>query len=137
MYKWRKRYDSRIESLKDRPIAPTTPRSTETERGRAVAGTAAESKVHGRDLLLAYEKAKGENPALSGTALQQEKRAKKRKKHSSKPYTPTGYPGQKVQIDVKYAAGSLLCGWPAAVCFRGKKRVQLLVILRDVRRTFE
>ena len=105
VYKWRKRYDGQIESLKDRSRRPHhSPRKQSEEELHLVQRL---SRKYGSDLLLAYEKARGTGYTRSygcfkRTVLRMEGTTKKRKKHRSKPYTPADYPGQKVQIDVKF-----------------------------------
>lgn len=106
IYKWLNRYDGTVESLKDRPRTP---------HHSPKAQTAGEIKLVGRyarkypdDLLLGYEKARRYGYARSygcfkRTAARWRKSPlKPRKKRKNKPYQRADYPGQKIQMDVKF-----------------------------------
>lgn len=106
VHKWKKRYDGTLESLKDRPRTPHHfPRKQTAEEEKLVRRYA--RKYRG-DLLLGYEKACAHGYKRSygcfkrtaGRFVRDEK--KKRKPRKNKPYQPAAYPGQKVQMDVKY-----------------------------------
>ena len=109
VHKWKKRYDGTLESLKDRPRTPHHfPRKQTAEEEKLVRRYA--RKYRG-DLLLGYEKACAHGYKRSygcfkrtaGRFVRDEK--KKRKPRKNKPYQPAAYPGQKVQMDVKYVPG--------------------------------
>lgn len=109
VHKWKKRYDGTLESLKDRPRTPHHfPRKQTAEEEKLVRRYA--RKYRG-DLLLGYEKACAHGYKRSygcfkrtaGRFVRDEK--KKRKPRKNKPYQPAVYPGQKVQMDVKYVPG--------------------------------
>ena len=109
VHKWKKRYDGTLESLKDRPRTPHHfPRKQTAEEEKLVRRYA--RKYRG-DLLLGYEKACAHGYKRSygcfkrtaGRFVRDEK--KKRKPRKNKPYQPPAYPGQKVQMDVKYVPG--------------------------------
>ena len=106
VHKWKKRYDGTLESLKDRPRTPHHfPRKQTAEEEKLVRRYA--RKYRG-DLLLGYEKACAHGYKRSygcfkrtaGRFVRDEK--KKRKPRKNKPYQRAAYPGQKVQVDVKY-----------------------------------
>ena len=106
VHKWKGRYDGTLGSLKDRPRTPHhSPRKQTAEEEKLVQRYA--RKYRG-DLLLGYEKACARGYRRSygcfkrtaGRLVGSEK--KKRKRRKNKPYQPAEYPGQKVQIDVKY-----------------------------------
>lgn len=118
VYKWRKRYDGQLESLKDRSRRPHhSPRRQSDEELALVQRL---GRKHRNDLLLAFEKAQKAGYTrsygcfkrtvirLEGTA------AKERKRRANKPYTPADYPGQKVQLDVKFV--------PSHCCVDGRQR---------------
>lgn len=109
VHKWKKRYDGTLESLKDRPRTPHHfPRKQTAEEEKLVRRYA--RKYRG-DLLLGYEKACAHGYKRSygcfkrtaGRFVRDEK--KKRKPRKNKLYQPAAYPGQKVQMDVKYVPG--------------------------------
>ena len=109
VHKWKKRYDGMLESLKDRPRTPHHfPRKQTAEEEKLVRRYA--RKYRG-DLLLGYEKACAHGYKRSygcfkrtaGRFVRDEK--KKRKPRKNKPCQPAAYPGQKVQMDVKYVPG--------------------------------
>lgn len=106
VHKWKKRYDGTLESLKDQPRTPhhfpTQQTRTELKLVKRYA-----RKYRG-DLLLGYEKAcqygytrsYGCYKRTAAKLMQPEE--KKRKPRKNKPYARAAYPGQKVQVDVKY-----------------------------------
>lgn len=118
IYKWRKRYDGSLDSLRDRSTRPHhSPRKQSEEELRLVARLA---KKYGEDRLLAFEVACEQGysrtyACFKRTAIQFEgTAAKKRKTRPNKPYTPADYPGQKVQLDTKMV--------PMSCCVDGVKR---------------
>lgn len=106
VHKWKKRYDGSIESLKDRERAPhriarkQTPGELELVKRYA--------RKYAGDMLLGFEKARAYGYTRSygcfkRTAAKLLKPEKKRKKiRKNKPYQRAEYPGQKIQMDVKY-----------------------------------
>lgn len=106
VHKWKNRYDGTVASLENRPRTPhhSPRRQTETEL-QLVKKCA---KKYNGDPLLGYERAcehgyKRSYGCFKRTArrlIQSE--TKKRKKRKNKPYQRAEYPGQKVQIDVKF-----------------------------------
>ena len=106
VHKWKKRYDGTLESLKDRPRTPHHfPKQQKEEEYKLVRRYA--RKYRG-DLLLGYEKARAHGYRRSygcfkrtaAKLVRPEK--KKQKPRKNKPYQRAAYPGQKVQVDVKY-----------------------------------
>lgn len=108
VYKWLSRYDGSIESLRDQSRRPHShPRqhtAKEDEMIRRVAG-----RCDKKDKLLMYERLleKGYKRSYGGFKRYFSKMgltppAKKRAKKRPKPYQKADYPGQKVQIDVKF-----------------------------------
>ena len=109
VHKWKKRYDGTLESLKDRPRTPHHfPRKQTAEEEKLVRRYA--RKYRG-DLLLGYEKACAHGYKRSYGCFKQtagrfvRDEEKKRKPRKNKPCQPVAYPGQKVQMDVKYVPG--------------------------------
>lgn len=110
VYKWISRYDGTIESLEDRSHRPkTSPRSHTEQELRQIRRRL--KKYKWTDLLLAYQdliEKDGYTRSYGGfkrvvrrlKALKPDKRKKKKRK--LKPYQRADYPGQKIQIDVKY-----------------------------------
>lgn len=105
LYKWLKRYDGSIESLKDQSRAPHhVPRKQSEGEIRLVKRYA---RKYPGDMLLGYEKACSKGYARSygcfkRTASQYTTPAKKRHVRKNKPYQRAEYPGQKIQMDVKF-----------------------------------
>ena len=104
VYKWMKRYDGSIESLKDHSRAPKhVPRK---QTGAEIQLVKRYARKYLGDLLLGYEKAlqKGYSRSYGcykRTASQFVKAAKKHIR-KNKPYQRAEYPGQKIQMDVKF-----------------------------------
>jgi len=107
VYKWRSRYDGTLESLKDRSNRPHSHPSQHTEEELDMIRH--HIRRNGRhDLLLTYQKllVKGYTRHYGSfkrivTRLYGAAKKKKATK-KPKPYQRAEYPGQKVQIDVKY-----------------------------------
>lgn len=108
VYKWYKRWDGTWKSLVDRSHRPhRSPRAHTEEEIRLIRRLA--KKHRWRDILLAYQEAveKGYSRSYGGfkrmvRKLFEEKGNKKRRKRKNKPYQRAEYPGQKVQVDVKF-----------------------------------
>ncbi len=113
VWKWRKRWDGTLASLEEMDRRP---------RHMLRAQTKSELKLVKRmrrkyreDLLLGYQKAKEYGYTRSygcykRTAHLEELPAKKRKKRKNKPYQRAQYPGQKMQVDVKYVPSYCVVG---------------------------
>ena len=106
VHKWKKRYDGTVESLQDLPRTPHHfPRQQTADELKLVKRYAKKCKG---DPLLGYEKASKHGYHRSYGCFKKTARkllqpeAKKRKKRKNKPYQRAEYPGQKMQIDVKY-----------------------------------
>lgn len=109
VYKWLSRYDGTTASLEDRSHRPKTSPKSHTElelrqiRRRL-------KKYKWADLILAYQELvekDGYTRSYGGfkrvaARMKALKPVKKKKKRKSKPYQRADYPGQKIQIDVKY-----------------------------------
>lgn len=104
VWKWKKRWDGTVASLEERSRRPQRcPRAQEPWEIKLVLRL---RKKYQEDLLLAYQKAcqygyKRSYGCFKRTA-NQALPIKKQKKRQNKPYQRAEYPGQKVQIDVKY-----------------------------------
>ena len=110
VYKWCSRYDGTLASLEDRSHRPkTSPRSHTEQELRQIRRRL--KKHNWGDLLLAYQELvekDGYTRSYGGfkriaarlKALKPSK--KKKQKRKLKPYRRADYPGQKIQIDVKY-----------------------------------
>lgn len=105
LYKWINRYDGTVASLQDRPRTPHHfPRQQSQEEIKLVMRL---GKRYGSDLLLAYEHAQKQGYQRSygcfkRTISKQRTSAKKPRKRKNKPYQRADYPGQKIQLDVKF-----------------------------------
>lgn len=105
VWKWRKRWDGTWESLKDRERKPKHfPRKQSAEECKLVRRL---RKKYGSDLLLAYQMAtqygyQRSYGCFKRTANKEAPSVTSKKKRKNKPYQRATYPGQKVQIDVKY-----------------------------------
>lgn len=105
VYKWRKRYDGTVESLKDQSRAPHhMPRKQTQEELRQVLRYA---KRYAGDLLLGYERACANGYGRSygcfkRTVYKTIRPEKKRRRRKNKPYQRAEYPGEKIQMDVKF-----------------------------------
>lgn len=106
VHKWKKRYDGTLESLEDRP---RTPHHFPKQQTRAELKLVKRyARKYRGDLLLGYEKAclygyMRSYGCFKRTAAKLVRpQVKKRKPRKNKPYERAAYPGQKVQVDVKY-----------------------------------
>jgi transposase-like protein len=114
--KWSNRYDGTLESLKDQSRRPhTSPRSHSPKEIKMVKRWL--KKVRWEDLLYTYQKLKeiGYTRSYGGfkrlaRKLYAEKPKKQKTKKKAKPYTRACYPGQKIQIDVKYVPSKCVIG---------------------------
>lgn len=112
VYKWRKRYDGSIDSLRDRSHRPHSHPKAHTAEEIALITRLAKHSKNG-DLLLLYEKLqkKGYGRSYGGfkrvfSRLGLAPIVKKKKPvRKPKPYQRAEYPGQKVQLDVKFVPG--------------------------------
>ena len=108
VYKWAARYDGTLESLKDRSHKPHTSPKAHTETEKRLIRKALR-RVKWKDLIRAYQMliTKGYTRSYGGfkrivQQLKDIKPTKRKVKKKPKPYQRACYPGQKVQIDVKY-----------------------------------
>ena len=109
LYKWLKRYDGTWQSLMDQSREPHhSPRAHTAEELRQIRRLA--KKHRWTDLILAYQEMRekyGYTRSYGGFKrivgkLRDMKASKKRKRRKNKPYQRAEYPGQKVQVDVKF-----------------------------------
>ncbi len=105
IWKWQKRWDGSLKSLEDQSRRPRTSPRQQTEDERKLVRRL--RKKYGSDLLLAYQKAcscgySRSYGCFKRTALKEAPPAKKKKKRKNKPYQRAAYPGQKLQLDVKF-----------------------------------
>jgi len=119
LYKWLGRYDGTLESLKDRSHRPhRSPKAHNEEEIKMI--IRALKKVKWRDLLLAYQRLKTRGYSRHygsfkrvANRLKSLRPAKNVVKKKSKHYAKALYPGQKVQIDVKYVPSECVVGGKA------------------------
>lgn len=109
VYKWLSRYDGTVMSLEDHSHRPKTSPHSHTEKELKQIRHRLK-KHHWTDLLLAYQELvekDGYTRSYGGfkrvaAKLRAAKPKKARIKRKPKPYQRASYPGQKIQIDVKY-----------------------------------
>lgn len=127
VYKWLARYDGTLSSLEDRSHRPrTSPRSHTEQELRQIRRRL--KKYKWTDLLLAYQELvekDGYTRSYGGfkrvaARLKSQKPTRKKKKRKLKVYQRAAYPGQKVQIDVKYV--------PSYCITNGKKYYQYTAV---------
>ncbi len=105
--KWRKRWDGTVQSLEDRSRRPKhSPRKHSEAEIRAIRRQL--KKQRWTDLLLAFQqmRERGYTRSYGGfkriAAQLRAAKPKRKKMRRPKPYQRADYPGQKVQLDVKY-----------------------------------
>ena len=109
VYKWLSRYDGTVMSLEDHSHRPKTSPHSHTEKELKQIRHRLK-KHHWTDLLLAYQELvekDGYTRSYGGfkrvaAKLRAAKPKKGKIKRKPKPYQRASYPGQKIQIDVKY-----------------------------------
>lgn len=135
VYKWLNRYDGTLQSLKDRSRAPKThPNKTTEAELRMVRNRLKQARWS--DLILAYQlcvERDGYTKSYgcfvhTASLLKVRKKKKKPTKKSWKPYQRAEYPGQKVQLDVKYV--------PAECAVNGQKYYQYTAVDECTRWTY-
>ena len=105
VHKWKRRYDGTVESLKNRSRAPL--HSPLKQSDWEIQLVQRYAKKYPRDLLLGYEKAQKSGYVRSygcfkRTASKLRPPEKKKRARQNKPYERAAYPGQKLQVDVKF-----------------------------------
>ena len=105
VWKWKKRWDGTAKSLEEKSRRPK--RSPRKQKPWEIELVKRMRKKYGEDLLLGYQKAREKGYKRSygcfkRTAEKEIPLKKKAPKRKNKPYQRASYPGQKVQIDVKY-----------------------------------
>ena len=135
LYKWLKRYDGTWQSLVEQSRRPhSSPRAHTAEEIRQIRRLA--KKHHWEDLILAYQEMRekyGYRRSYGGfkrivAKLKAAKGNKKRKGRKNKPYQRAEYPGQKVQVDVKFV--------PEACIVDGRKYYQFTAVDECTRWTY-
>lgn len=109
VHKWIKRYDGTLKSLEDHSHAPkNSPRKHSEKELKQIRHRLKRHKW--KDLILAYQELverDGYTRSYGGfkriaAKLKAQKPKKNKRKRKNKPYKRAAYPGQKIQIDVKY-----------------------------------
>ena len=135
VYKWLNRYDGTLASLEDHSHRPKTfPQKHTEEEIKKIKRRV--KKYKWKDLLLAYQELvekDGYTRSYGGfkrivSKLHKEKPAKKKRRRKAKPYRRAEYPGEKVQIDVKFV--------PSYCVADGKKYYQYTAVDECSRWTF-
>jgi len=134
VYKWVGRYDGTLDSLKDQSHRPHSHPKQHTKAELKMIQRML--KRNGRkDLLLIYQRLleKGYRRHYGSfkrvvTRLSADKQKRKKAKKKPQPYQRAEYPGQKVQIDVKYV--------PSSCATDGRKYYQFTAVDECTRWTF-
>ena len=135
VYKWKNRYDGTVTSLMDHSHRPqNSPRKHTEKELRQIRKRLKRHKW--TDLLLAYQElVEKDNYTRSYggfkrtvAKLKEQKPKKKKAKKKPKPYKRADYPGQKIQLDVKYV--------PRYCVTDGKKYYQYTAVDECSRWTF-
>lgn len=135
VYKWLKRYDGSLESLADQSHRPkNSPRKHTEKELRQIRRRV--KKYKWTDLLLAYQELvekDGYTRSYGGfkrvvAKLREKKPEKGKQKKKLKPYKRADYPGQKIQMDVKYV--------PSECVVDGKRYYQYTALDECTRWTF-
>ena len=135
VYKWKARYDGTLRSLEDHSHAPRhSPRKHTEKELKMIRRRLKRHKWE--DLLLAYQELverDGYTRSYGGfkriaTKLKAQKPKKKKQTRKNKPYKRAEYPGQKIQIDVKYV--------PSYCVVNGEKYYQYTAVDECARWTY-
>lgn len=134
VHKWLKRWDGTKESLNDKSRRPKNPRRVYTEKILKQIRRRLK-KYKWTDVILAYQMSRDKD-SFTGSyssykqiaARLKSVKPKKKKKYKPKPYTRAWYPGQKMQIDVKYV--------PKECVVDGRKYYQFTAIDECTRWTY-
>lgn len=135
VYKWLNRYDGTLASLEDHSHRPkSSPKKHTEEEIKKIKRRV--KKYKWKDLLLAYQELvekDGYTRSYGGfkrivKKLCEEKPTKKKQRRKAKPYRRAEYPGEKVQIDVKFV--------PSYCVADGKKYYQYTAVDECSRWTF-
>jgi transposase len=134
VYKWQKRWDGTPKSLEDQSRRPKNSPRKQTEAEIKLVKRVAK-KYQWRDLILAYQKGVERGYSRSFGCftrtvrkLREEKPKHVKKKRGNKPYQRADYPGQKMQLDVKYV--------PSECVVDGNKYYQYTAVDECTRWTF-
>ena len=116
LHKWKNRWDGTPGSLCDRSRRPHKTREGHNEYWIKVIRRLCK-KHRWKDIIAAYQEAveRYEYPYTYQTFKKWERKLfdgkrSKRRKRKNKPYERATYPGQKVQVDVKFVPGDCVCG---------------------------
>lgn len=136
VHKWMKRYDGTLASLEDSSHRPHNSPKAHTEQ--ELVAIARRLRRHGwKDLILVYQELVEKNgytrsyggfKRVAERLKRGEVEEKPRKKRTNKPYAKAEFPGQKVQIDVKYV--------PRECAVDGKQYYEFIAIDEYSRWTF-
>ena len=116
IYRWMKRYDGTLQSLEDRSHRPHShPKQHHPEEIKLIDDMRRRNPNSGLVVFWVKLRQRGYSRSVSGLYRFLRKRGRmavKRQnpKYTPKPYQQAEYPGQKVQIDVKYVPQSCLVG---------------------------
>ena len=109
IYRWRERYDGTIESLKDKSRRPHSHPNEHTEEEiRLIKNYKSNNKKTGLVVLWVKLRRAGYTRTISGLYIAMrrlgiyEKAPSKKKEYEPKEYEQMKYPGERVQVDVKY-----------------------------------
>lgn len=117
LFKWKKRWDGTPQSLEDQSRAPHHVAKKISEKMQKLIKRLCK-KYKWQDIILAYQEARDKHSftytyhcfEMWKRRFMEKKGNKKPKKRHNKPYERASYPGQKVQIDVKFVPTECLTG---------------------------
>lgn len=134
VYKWLERWDGTASSLENQSTRPKNSPRAQTEKEIELVRREAK-RANWKDILLAYQKAREKGyqrsyGCFSRTVrnMREQKKSNKKPGRSNKPYQRADYPGQKVQMDVKYV--------PAECVTDGRKYYQYTAVDERSRWTY-
>ena len=116
IYRWMKRYDGTLQSLEDHSHRPHShPKQHQPEEIRLIDNMRRRNPNAGLVVFWVKLRQRGYSRSISGLYRFLRKRGQMavklpNPKYTPKPYKKADYPGQKVQIDVKYVPSSCLVG---------------------------
>ena len=116
IYPWMKRYDGTLQSLEDRSHRPHShPKQHQPEEIRLIDNMRRRNPNAGLVVFWVKLRQRGYSRSISGLYRFLRKRGQMavklpNPKYTPKPYKKADYPGQKIQIDVKYVPSSCLVG---------------------------
>ena len=103
IYRWRERYDGTAKSLKDKSRRPHSHPKQHTEKEiKMIKDYKAKNKETGLVVLWIKLQRKGYTRSITSLYRVMQRTPSKKKQYEPKPYQQMTYPGERIQVDVKY-----------------------------------